>query len=261
MASKNYGILLSVGIALLGITACTPSADQLGKILENHPEILANAIEKHPDVFMESIQKAARDAQMKARENAAKQEQARVDEEMKNPLQPAIDESRGFMGSKSAPITIVEYTDFECPFCGRGYVTLEQVRKAYGDKVRVMIKNLPLPMHPLAQPAAKRFEALRLQSPEKAFAFYHEIFSNQSKLSGGENYLDSVVKKVGADLAKVKKDMNTDSVKSKIDADMAEAEKFAISGTPGFIIDGVSVRGAYPFETFKGIIDKKLAAK
>lgn len=70
-----------------------------------------------------------------------------------------------------------------------------------------------------------------------------------------------MAKKVGANVAQMKKDMEGDKVKSIIDADMAEAEKFGISGTPGFIVNGVSIRGAYPFETFKNIIDKKLASK
>jgi protein-disulfide isomerase len=70
-----------------------------------------------------------------------------------------------------------------------------------------------------------------------------------------------VAKKVGANVAQMHKDMNGEKVKAIIDADMAEAEKFGISGTPGFIVQGVSIRGAYPFETFKTIIDKKLAEK
>ncbi|MBC7371619.1 MAG: thioredoxin domain-containing protein [Bdellovibrionaceae bacterium] len=241
--------------------ACTPSAKQMSALLEEHPEILANAIEKNPDQFMASVQKAAQGAQSRAQENAAKAEELKFEEELKNPLKPEIDDKRAMMGEVNAPITIVEYTDFQCPYCSQGYKTLEQVRKIYGNKVRVLVKSLPLPMHPLAMPAALRFEALRIQNAEKAFAFYHEIFSDQRKLnSGGEKYLDAVAKKVGADTAKLKKDMNSDVVRAIIDKDMAEAEKFGISGTPGFIVDGVSIRGAYPFETFQKIIDRKLAA-
>lgn len=253
-----------VGLSALGLLfagcSSTMTPQQMSDMLEKHPEVLANAIEKNPDTFMEAVQKAAQAAQMKAREHEAENEKKRMDDELKNPLKPEIQSERGFIGSASAPITIVEYTDFECPFCGRGYKTLEQVRKTYGDKVKILVKNMPLPMHPMAMPAAKRFEAIRLQSPEKAEKFYHEVFSNQGKLeSGQEKYLDSVVKKVGADVAKVQKDKESEKVNARIEADIAEAQKFSITGTPGFIINGVSVRGAYPFETFKTIIDRELA--
>ena len=245
----------------LAMSACTPSAKQMSALLEEHPEILANAIEKNPDQFMASVEKAAQGAQSRAQQNAAKAEEAKFEEEFKNPLKPDIDNARPMMGDAKAPITIVEYTDFQCPYCGRGYNTLEQVRKAYGSQVRVLVKNLPLPMHPLAMPAALRFEALRLQNSEKGAAFYHEVFKNQSKLdSGGEKYLDGVAKKLGADMNRLKKDIASENVRGLVEKDMAEAEKFGITGTPGFIVDGVSIRGAYPFETFKKIIDRKLAS-
>lgn len=258
---RHFGLFTLVAL-LSTLMACAPSPKSLTELLEKNPEIVTNAIDKNPEKFMASIQKAARAAQGQSQKDAQQEEAKRIAAEAKNPLQPVIDEKRGFMGDKSAAITIVEYTDFQCPFCSRGYATLEQVRKTYGGKVRVLVKNLPLPMHPMAVPAAKRFEALKLQDPAKGYAFYHEVFSHQDKLSApaAESYLDSVVKKVGGNLAKVKKDMESPAVTDLIAADVAEAQKFGISGTPGFIINGVSIRGAYPFETFKGIIDKKLAA-
>lgn len=253
----SLGGLLMLG----GLAACTPSATQMKDLLEKNPEILSNAIEKNPDVIMTSIQKAAQQAQGKMQEKAMQEAEAKMAEEEKNPLTPEIQPGRPVLGNPEAPITIVEYTDFQCPYCSRGYETMEQVRKTYGDKVRILVKNLPLPMHPMAVPAAKRFEALMLQGPEKAFAFYHEIFKNQPKLNEGkEKFLDAAVKKAGGDLAKVKKDMEGEKVKAILDSDMAEAKKYNFSGTPAFIVNGVSVRGAYPFEAFQKIIDKKLAA-
>ncbi len=245
-------------LSLFALSACTPSAEQMTALLEKHPEILTKAIEKNPDTFMEAVQKAAQSAQAKSQENAAKEEEGKLENEFKNPLQPEVDSKRAFFGNASAPITIIEYTDFQCPYCSRGYQTLEEVRKTYGDKVRVLVKHLPLPMHPMAVPAAIRFEALKMQSTEKALAFYNEVFSNQPKLES-EKYLDSVVKKVGGDLAKVTKDMKSPAVQEIITKDTAEAQKFGISGTPGFLVNGVSIRGAYPFDHFKKIIDRQLA--
>jgi protein-disulfide isomerase len=243
------------------LAACAPTEKQVQEVIEKNPKIVFSAIESHPDEFMEVVQKAAQNAQRKSAENQEKKEQARMDEEAKNPLKPEIDPARAFEGPADAPITIVEYSDFQCPYCGRGYTTLQEVLKNYDGKIKFVFKNLPLPMHPLALPAAKRFEALVLQDPKKAFKYHNEVFENQDKLNaGGEKFLDSVAKKVGADMKKLKADMDGDKVKARLDADKAEAEKFSFSGTPGFIINGVSIRGAYPFDTFKTIIDKQLAS-
>lgn len=251
--------------ALFGIfatTGCAPTATQMTTLMENHPEILIKAIEKNPDLFMDAVQKAAQNSEGKMRENAARDEVKKLDEEFKNPLKPEIDPKRTFLGDASAPITIVEYTDFQCPYCSRGYSTLEEVRKMYGNKVRVLVKNLPLPMHPLAMPAAKRYEAVRMQGADKAAIFYSEVFENQQKLNAEkEKFLDAAVKKSGANVGKVKKDMDSAAVKAVIEKDMEEAATYGIQGTPGFIVNGVTIRGAYPAEHFKMIIDRHLSVK
>lgn len=108
-------------------------------------------------------------------------------------------------------------------------------------------------------PAAKYFEAIALQDHSKAEKFHDMIFSNQQKLNqDGEKFLKDAAKKVGANLAKVEKDITTEAVTGRIAADMEEAKKFEFSGTPGFLINGVSLKGAYPFPDFKRIIDRHL---
>jgi protein-disulfide isomerase len=239
---------------------CT-SKQQMQKMVEDNPEIVFAAIKKNPKKFVEVVNEAVRTAQESSREDEAKQEQARMDEEMKNPKKPVIEDDRVIFGNKSAPITIVEYSDFQCPYCGRGFTTVKEIEKEYGDKVRVIFKHLPLDFHPMAMPAAKYFEAVAKQDPKKAEKFHDEVFSNQKELSSnGEKFLKATVKKVGANLAKVEKDINSEAVQKRIATDMEEAKKFEFSGTPGFLINGVSLRGAYPAPEFKKIIDKQLAA-
>lgn len=253
--------IVTVFATAAGVAGCSSSPSQLQKTIEDHPEIVFSAIEKHPDQFMEVVQKASRAGQAKAQENAEKEEKARMDAELKNPLQPALPEDRAYRGATTAPVMVVEYSDFQCPFCKRGFNTVEEVRQKYGDKIRFLYKNLPLPMHPMAIPAAKHFEAIALQSAEKAYKFHDEVFKNQDKLSSdGEKFLDATAKKVGANMAKMKADMEGETVKARMAADQEEAKKFGIEGTPGFVVAGVSIKGAYPLQTFSEIIDKKLAA-
>jgi protein-disulfide isomerase len=106
-------------------------------------------------------------------------------------------------------------------------------------------------------PAAKRFEAIALQSSEKAFKFHDEVFQNQQKLQGGEKYLDEVAKKVGADMARMQRDMESSAVRARIEADVEEAKKLEIRGTPGFVLNGVVVRGALPLAHFEQILEKR----
>src|ERR1041385_364487 len=129
--------------------ACSPSASQLKKALENNPDILTNAIEKNPDKIMEALQGAARTAQQASRDKEMKEEETRREEEFKNPKQAEIPESRATRGPKDAPITLVEYSDFQCPFCGRGFKTVEELESKYKGKIRFIYKHLPLDFHPM----------------------------------------------------------------------------------------------------------------
>lgn len=244
--------------ALTVLAGCT-TKQQIENAIESNPDIVFNAIKKNPKRFVEVVNEAVRSAQESARDDEAKQETARLEEEFKNPKKPAVEEGRVIFGNKDAPITIVEYSDFQCPFCARGYNTVKEVMKAYGDKVRVVFKHLPLDFHPLAMPASRYFEAIAMQDHKKAEKFHDEIFNNQAKLNqDGDKFLKNTAKKVGANIAKLEADLKSDAVQKRIEADMEEARKFEFSGTPGFLINGVSLRGAYPTPEFKKIIDRHL---
>jgi protein-disulfide isomerase len=250
--------LATLGLAL---SACAPSSKQLKEAVEKDPSIVFAAIEKDPEKFIEVVNKAARDAQQKAAGNAEAEEKKKRDDEFAHPLQPIVKADRPIRGNKDAKITIVEYSDFECPYCSRGYQTIKEVEKAYGKDVRVVYKHLPLDFHPKAMPAAKFFEAIARQDPEKAYKWHDIIFENQGDLRAkGEAFMKDAAKKVGADLKKIEKDLSDPKLMEQINADTEEAKKFGIQGTPGFIINGVSLKGAYPFPEFKAIIDRQLAS-
>ncbi len=254
--NTKFILLGAVGLAL---SACTPSASQLKKAVENDPSIVFVAIEKDPEKFIEVVNKAAQDAQRRGQEKMQQEENQARESEFTNPLKPEIEEGRVIFGNASAPVTIVEYSDFECPFCSRGYNTLKQVEEEYKDQVRVIFKHLPLDFHPMAMPAARYFEAIALQGHDKAEKFHDMIFENQEDLkTKKEAFLKDAAKKVGADLNKLSKDIDNPKIMERIQKDMEEARKFNITGTPGFIINGVSLRGAYPFAEFKSIIDRHL---
>ena len=158
-------------------------------------------------------------------------------------------------GNKDAPITIVAFSDFQCPFCARVNPTLEQILKAYPDKVKLAFKHLPLRIHPDAPGASAAAESAHRQG--KFWEMYDKIFANQREIKPDK--LREYAKELGLDLAKYDKDVASPDVKKRIDSDSEEADKLGVSGTPAFFINGRYLSGAQPFESFKKMVDEELA--
>lgn len=245
--------------SVLFLASCTSDKDmktQISKLLNENPSILTEAIEKHPAEFITALQNAAKNAQESLGKKREQDEKKQLEDSFNSPLVADIRSDEAIRGPKDALITLVEYSDFECPFCTRGNETVNTLMKKYAGKIRFVYKHLPLSFHEQAMISAQYFEAIRIQNNDKAFAFHDEIFQNQAKLKNGVVFLDTIAKKVGADMSKLKKDINSDAVKNRIAADVEEAGKFGMSGTPGFLLNGVPVRGAYPAEYFVNLIDE-----
>jgi protein-disulfide isomerase len=158
-------------------------------------------------------------------------------------------------GSESAKITIVEWADFQCPFCVRVTPTLEKVAAEYGDKVRFGFKHLPLSMHSKARAAHQAAEAAHRQG--KFWEMHDRIFASPKDLSE-ETYL-RYANEIGLDIDQYKSDFSSSSVRKKVDADLAEARQLGVSGTPSFFINGRFLSGAQPYGAFARVIDEELA--
>jgi protein-disulfide isomerase len=158
-------------------------------------------------------------------------------------------------GSKSAKVTIVEWADFQCPFCVRVNPTLEQIMKEYGDKVRIAFKHLPLSMHAKARAAHTASEAAHRQG--KFWEMHDRIFAKPRDLSP-ETYL-RYAKEMGLDIDQYNSDLASSSVRKLIDSDLDVARKLGVSGTPSFFINGRFLSGAQPYASFASVIDRELA--
>jgi len=168
---------------------------------------------------------------------------------------PAIDPGRVVRGRPDAVITIVEYTDFQCPYCGFGAKTVEEVLARYEGQVRLVVKHLPLQFHPMAKPAAQYFEALSLQSAARAWAFYDRLFENQRALAGGTSFLRKLAGDLGADLQQLEKDLASPVVNDRLADDLKEVERYQFDGVPAFIINGQVIEGAQPAQVFVDVIE------
>jgi protein-disulfide isomerase len=159
-------------------------------------------------------------------------------------------------GAANAPVTIVMFSDYECPFCKRGETVIEQVMKAYPDKVRLVFRDYPLPMHPNARPAAEAAACANAQG--KYWPYHDKLFANQTALD--EAKLKAYAQEVGLDTAKFDDCLTKKPFKTAIDRDIADGAKVGVNGTPAFFINGRMLSGAQPFDKFKEVIDEELAS-
>jgi protein-disulfide isomerase len=161
-------------------------------------------------------------------------------------------------GRADAPVTIVEISDFQCPFCSRVGPTMEQIKKTYGpDKVRIIWKNNPLPFHKDARPAAEAAATVFGVAGSDAFWKFNDLlFQNQKNLA--ETNFEKWATQAGADAAKFKAEYTAKKYAAKVDEDLAMSRKIGATGTPAFRINGITLVGAQPFDKFKELIDQQL---
>ncbi len=159
-------------------------------------------------------------------------------------------------GNEGAPVTIVTFSDFECPYCSRVTPTITRLKKEYGpEKIRIVFRDMPLPSHPRAVPAAM---ASHCADEQGKFWEYHDmLFDNQRKLSDAD--LKTYAKNLKLDEKKFDDCVASKKHQSKIDASQSEAQQAGIQATPSFVINGTLLQGAQPFEKFKEKIDRALS--
>jgi len=157
-------------------------------------------------------------------------------------------------GPENAKVAVVEFSDFQCPYCARVTPTLKQIESTYGDDVRVVFKHLPLQMHSKA-PAAHA-ASIAAQRQGKFWEMHDRIFGNQREMSP-EKY-EEYAAELGLDVDQFKRDAASPEIKRKIDADLKEATRLGVTSTPGFFINGRYLSGARPFDSFKELIDAEL---
>lgn len=161
-------------------------------------------------------------------------------------------------GPDDALVTIVEFSDFECPFCGRVEPTINQILEEYGRDVRVIWHNNPLPFHQNAGPAAQAsLEAFDQGGSEKFWEMHEILFQNQRALTR-EN-LESYAQRIGLNMAQFRAALDNNEHQAAIQRQQQLARGLGATGTPAFFINGRNLRGAQPFERFKAVIDEELA--
>jgi protein-disulfide isomerase len=160
-------------------------------------------------------------------------------------------------GNPAAPVTIVEFSDYQCPFCARVNPTLAKIRETYGDRVKIVFKDYPLPNHPQAPKAA---EAARCAGEQKKYWEMHDaMFANQRALDVPA--LKQTARAIGLDGASFDQCLDSGKWADTVSAGSELGGKMGVNSTPTLYINGRAVIGAMPFENFKSIIDEELSRK
>ncbi len=160
-------------------------------------------------------------------------------------------------GPKNAPVTIVAFSDFQCPFCSRVVPTLHDLEKQYDGKIKVVFKHQPLPFHNNAKIAAAASMAANDQG--KFWEMHDKLFANQQALDRPS--LERYASELGLDMGKFKAALDSNKFDAYITADSAEGTRVGANGTPTFFINGRQVVGAQPIDAFKSVIDEELKKK
>ncbi len=163
-------------------------------------------------------------------------------------------------GDEDAKVEIIEFSDFQCPYCARFYTqTYGQILENYVEtgKAKLAFKHLPLGFHPYAQKASEATECARDVSGDDAFWDMHDkIFENQQSITVPD--LKGYATEIGIDQAEFDSCLDNGDTEARVKADLAEASKYGISGTPSFFINGVKVVGAQPYSVFEAAIEAAL---
>ena len=241
--------IVFAGVILFCLTGATAEEPAKGPISQKQiREIVKEVIKENPKLIHETVVNYLKQAQEK------KQEQ-QLDANFKNRIEDIVSDNNPVEGPKDAPITVIEYTEFQCPYCRKGSETIHKIMETYPKKVRLVFKNNPLKFHAQALPAAKA--ALAANKQGKFWEYHDLLFKNSSGLTE-EMYL-KWAQDLGLDIEKFNKDRNSEEIAKQIKDDQAQAAKHKLTGTPMFIVNGVVVRGAQSLPHFIMVIDRLLS--
>ena len=223
---------------------------------------LYNAQKDRINLPFEQVQSQIRDAMKDSRVKDARKEyferlreKTEISVLMKPPRTTVSYDPARVRGNAAAPVTIVEFSDFQCPFCLRAHSTVQALLAKYDGKVKLAYRDFPLrDIHPHAQMAA---EAGRCAAEQGKFWEYHDmLFANQGKLEGPA--LKEDARALGLDTAQFEFCLDSEKFKSAIEEDLQAGLRAGVSGTPGFFINGIFLNGSQPAAEFEKIIDGEL---
>lgn len=223
--------------------AAEPTADQ-----HQLKELIKQVIRENPKLLYDTITQYHRELQ-------AQRRQQQLESSFKNRIEETVAAHNPVKGPADAAVTIIEYSDFQCPYCSRAARTAERLLELYPGKTRLVFKNLPLKSHENALPAARA--ALAAHRQGKFWEYHDLLFQNSNALD--EARLVTLAQEAGLDVARFNRDRQSAEIAAEVEADRKQAAAHNFTGTPKFVINGVVVTGAQPLPEFQKVVERLLA--
>ncbi len=262
MKVKIFSILLLVALMLpSGLLAqgSPLSKDPAFKeairtVIKENPELVLDVLKDNSELVLEV---AKQGSEQRKRKIYAAKWRSELGESKEVNLQ-----GRPIRGNVNAPVTIVAYSDFTCPYCQQGTAVVANVMAEYKDKVRFVFKHMPLEGHAHARVASEYVVAAFMQDEVKGWEYYDLIFSQRENLlTEGEAFLRKASQSVGLNMQKLIADAKSRKVKAIIDEDIAEANKIGVQGTPYFLVNNLRIPGVVSEDLFGLAVDIALEGK
>lgn len=255
----SYNFVFRCFAIMCFVTACTSEKSfkqRVGRALQEDPSILTRAMEENPEVFYLAVQTSVAYANTQRQKQIEEYRKKEIDHYLKRPLNPRYLSNDVYRGNPDAPITIVQYIDFDCGYCRRGQVVMDRLEQTYQNQIRFLIRHLPSSDKEHSLLAAKFFEALKRQDGNLAYRWYDQVMSKQGSMALEASLFKHEAKVLGANMNRLYLDVERADILQKIVDDSAEARRFGFRGTPGYVVGGVPINGAYPQETFVRLIEE-----
>jgi protein-disulfide isomerase len=237
--------LITVCIAFSG---CSPAQSAAGNQSQVDPKLkeqVLQVIRENPQVILESVQ-----AYQQQQQDSLKAAQQSFLQQMTTNPKSVIGDSPS-KGAKDGKVVLLEFSDFQCPFCAKAHETVKQFMAKNQDKVTLAYKHLPLTsIHPQAMPAAKAAWAAQQQG--KFWEYYGALFEGQKQL--GEEFYVATAQKLNLKLDKFNTDRNSQAAEAAIQKDVQLAQSLGIEGTPFFIMNGKTFSGAVELAEMEKIL-------
>ena len=251
----SLGMTLGSGVAGEAVAAQNVTDENLAQILRQvlreKPELVMEVLRQNSETVLDIAQQGSTVRRKRALE-------AQWREDLKQPKKMALD-NRPVLGPVDAPVTIVAFSDFTCPYCEQGAHTVQQLMNSYGLKVRYIFKHMPLGKDTPSRLASEYVVAAGFQNAEKAWKLYEACFNQRERLSTeGETFLKQSAEKLGLNVQKLVTDAKSKKTREIIDEDMADGKRLGVEGTPYFLVNDLVIRGALPQELFRGAVDLAL---
>ncbi|MBI9111335.1 thioredoxin domain-containing protein [Maridesulfovibrio ferrireducens] len=244
---KNTALFIVLVMFASGCVSKQGLKEQIAQVIKDNPQIVLDAMREN-NIELLTIVESGIDSRSEL--NRREKFQAEID----NPLNPVISPDRASIGNPEALVTIVEYSDFLCPYCSKGAKVARDLVASNPNKYRLIYKHLPL--HEESKKLAAVYEAIALLDKEKAFKFHDVAFEMQKSLYNDSNgkILGKILLDLDIDLNELEKVLKSKKIVENLAGDKAEAKSFGFDATPTFLVNGVSIRGYVPADKFESII-------